>query len=115
MTEEKLTDAIREHLAASPEREKVFAEIRFEWDQLKDKLLWMILGFLGSILAIGVWVGTIQTNFGHIQDEVDKQGKQYAQLEIRTGTQEITSAEIKTKLISIEATLQEIKIAVKAK
>jgi flagellar basal body-associated protein FliL len=113
MTEEKLTDEIKNHLATFPERHQDVLEMKREWDEYKGKALWVLIGFLASILAIGVWVGTITSTLDKVNDDHAKVDERYNQVERRLGTLEVTNGEIKARLASIEAVLQEIKLSIR--
>ena len=104
---------IENHLASFPERHKDVSEMRREWNEYKSKTLWVLLGFVGSILAIGVWVGTIQTNIQHITEVANKASTQADETVKRINALEVTNGEIRTRLSGIETTLEEIKIAIR--
>ncbi len=69
---EQLKKEIENHLATFPERHEDLIEMKKEWKEFKDKILWIIVGFLGSILAMGVWVGSIETKIEEINYKVDR-------------------------------------------
>lgn len=104
---------IENHLATFPERRRDSEEIKKEWNEYKTKTFWVLVGFISSILAIGVWVGTIQTNIQHITEVSNKASIQADDASRRITALEVTNGEIRTKLSSIEATLQEIKLSIR--
>lgn len=109
----QLQKEIENHLATFPERHNDVLEMRKEWAEYKTKAFWVLLGFVASILAIGVWVGTIQTNIQHITEVANKASTQADETVKRINALEITNGEIRTKLSGIEATLEEIKLAIR--
>jgi len=109
----ELQKEIQDHLASFPERRKDVAEMQAEWKEWKTRSFWTMAGFIGSILAIGVWVGTIQTNIENITQTANKASIQADAVEKRVNALEITNGEIRTKLSGIEAVLQEIKVAIR--
>jgi len=100
---------IEKHLDSFPERWKVVAEMREDWEEFRRKFLWTIIGSVGAFIALGVWVGTIQTDHGHFEEEINEHKEQYVSVERRLGTLEVTNSDIKARLSSIEAILLEIK------
>jgi hypothetical protein len=71
------------------------------------------LGLVVVIVGYGIWVGTIQTTIENHANADAKMESDIKEITSRQQGADISSAEIKTKLISIEATLVEIKNAVK--
>ena len=114
MTEEKLTDEIKEHLASFPDRQKNMQEKIDSLEKYKDRVNTLLVTSILLIFSIGVWVGTMQITTFHSQTDLEKQETKYSQYETRLGALEINNGEIKTRLASIETTLQEIKVAIKA-
>ena len=84
-----------------------------EWRKYINRVLFsVIFGAMGTILSFGIWVGTIQTAASHNHESIttiDIDHRDYAN---RIGRLEVNNSEIKTKLVNIEATLQEIKLAI---
>jgi len=109
----ELTRQIEDHLATFPERRKDVEEMRSEWKEFKTRAFWAMTSFIGAILGIGIWVGTIQTNIGHINELASKASVQAENTDKRLNALEVTNGEIRTKLNSIEATLQEIKVSIR--
>ncbi len=108
-----LQKEIENHLATFPDRHKYMEEMRDEWNSFKSKSLWILLGFSTSLVAIGVWVGTIQTNIETITNHDAEDKARFIQLEQKVTATEISNAGINARLASIESTLQEIKLAIK--
>ena len=115
-----LLKEIETHLATFPERHRYVEEMRNEWkefkereDERKNKVLYIVIGFAVALISIGIWVGTIQTNIESITNHDSEDKARFAQLEQKVTATEITNAGISARLASIEATLQEIKLAIK--
>jgi len=81
-----------------------------DWKKYTNRLLFgIIFGAMGTILSFGIWVGTVQTSASHNHESLtslDVTNKEYG---TRINRLEINNSDIKARLISIEATLQEIK------
>lgn len=110
----ELRKEIENHLATFPERRQDVFEMKKEWAEWKSRSAWVLLGFSGSLIAIGIWVGTIQTNIQSITSYNADDKVRFAQLETRINSLEVTNGEIRARLSSIDATLQEIKVAIKS-
>lgn len=110
---EALQKEIENHLATYPERYKDITEMRNEWKEFKTKSFWAMTTFIVSILGVGVWVGTIQSNIQNIQQNSDRAAVVSEQLDKRLQILEVTNGEIKARLSSIDLTLQEIKITLR--
>lgn len=115
-----LLKEIETHLASFPERHRYVEEMRNEWkefkereDERKNKVLYVVIGFAVALISIGVWVGTIQTNIESITNHESEDKARFAQLEKKQTETEISYAGFRAELIAIQATLQEIKLAVK--
>lgn len=107
-----LLKEVEYHIATYPDHRQDVIEMKKEWNEYRTKAFWVLLGFSGSILAIGVWVGTMQTNIDNVnQDHVSFEEKN-RQIETRLGLLEVTNGEIKTRLTSIDLILQEIKLSI---
>lgn len=116
----ELQKEIENHLATYPERHKYVEEMRKEWkefkereDERKNKTLYVIIGFAVTLISIGIWVGTIDTNIESITDHDSEDKARFAQLEQKVTAAEISNAGISARLASIESTLQEIKVIIK--
>jgi hypothetical protein len=110
----ELQKEIEQHLATCPERVKDLQEMQNEWKEYKNKAMWVLLGFSGSILAIGVWVGTMQTTLESVTSHEGEDKARFLQVEARLNSAEVNNAGVLARLASIEVTLQEIKVAVKS-
>lgn len=109
----ELQREIENHLATFPERHKYVEEMRSEWQSFKNRAMLVLIGLSASLIAIGIWVGTIQTNIESVTNHDTEDKARFAQLEQKVTATEITNAGISARLASIEATLQEIKLAIK--
>jgi hypothetical protein len=109
----ELQREIENHLATCPERVKDLQEMQAEWKEYKSKAMWVLLGFSGSLIAIGVWVGTMQTNIASLTSHETEDKGRFTALETRVSSSEINNASVLARLASIETTLQEIKVAIK--
>jgi hypothetical protein len=87
-------------------------EMKKEWKEFNTRATWMLIGFLGSILAIGIWVGTMQTNVQNLSNGVEDALSHHDDYDKRLNALEVNNGEIKSRLTSIEVTLQEIKTAI---
>lgn len=112
MTRKELHEAIETHILAYPERQKILDEMHQEWSEFKRKTLYILLGAVGSLLAIGVWVGSLQTNIDSVLKDHDRVDSHFSDVERRVGQLEINNGEIRARLASIESTLIEIKLAI---
>jgi hypothetical protein len=112
MTHEELHDKIKDHLVTFPERYNDVLEMQKEWKSMKRIAFVTLLGFAGGILSIGIWVGTIQSNLGHFDEELSKADNKHILYESRITSLEVNNSEIRSRLTSIEVTLQEIKAAI---
>lgn len=108
-----LQKEIESHLASFPERYKDVEEMRREWAEFKSRVFWLIVSSIGIIVTYGVWIGTVQTNQAQMQSQMAEFNDNQKISETRITTLEINNGEIKTRLSSIDATLQEIKLAIK--
>ena len=64
---------------------------------------------IGILVSVGIWVGTIQTRQLRNIDDISTVTTRVDTVAQRQQNSDVTSAEIRTKLINIEATLIEIK------
>lgn len=108
----ELQKQVELHLATFPERHHDTLEMRKEWQEFKSKALWIMVGFVASVLAVGVWVGTIQSNIDEINADHSKLDVRYSAIEQRLGILEVNNGEIRTRLAAIEASLLEIKASI---
>lgn len=110
---QELQKEIESHLATYPERRKDVVEMQNEWKEFKQRAFWTMLSFIISILGVGIWVGTIQSNIQNIQLNADKAAVLSDQLDRRLQALEVTNGEIKARLTSIDVALQEIKLSIR--
>lgn len=109
----ELQREIENHLASFPERYKDVEQMQNEWNEFKSKSFWTLVGFITAIIGVAIWVGTISTRIENIDKSHLKSETINEQIEKRINFLEINNGEIKTRLTSIDATLQEIKIAIR--
>ncbi len=107
-----LQKQIENHLAIYPDHYQDVLEMKKEWADYKAKTFWVLVGFVGSILSIGVWVGTMQTNIDNITQDHVAYEEHVEQMDRRLGLLEVTNGEIKARLTSIDLILQEIKLSI---
>ena len=108
----ELLKEVEHHIATYPDHRQDVIEMQQEWADYKSKAFWVLLGFSGSILAIGIWVGAMQSNIEEVtQDHVSFE-KQNREIENRLGLLEVTNGEIKARLTSIDLILQDIKLSI---
>jgi len=114
-----LKKQIENHLATWPERHNDVLEMRQEWKEfkkddaaLRQKAFWVLIGFTGTFIAIGIWVGNMQSEMGSLNEAVKDAASHHDSYDSRIGALEINNGEIRTRLTSIEVTLQEIKTAI---
>lgn len=108
-----LIKEIENHLATFPERHRYVEEMREEWQNFKSKALWVLIGLSASLIAIGVWVGTMQTHIESVTNHEDEDKARFTQLEQKVNASEVSTASILARLSSIDTALQEIKVAIK--
>lgn len=100
------------HQTMSPDTEKEITELKSEWAAFKARALSILIGAVVVVGGYGIWVGNIQTELAQISRSVYSNDEENARFDARLGSLEVNNGEIKTKLINIEATLQEIKVSV---
>lgn len=103
---------IKTHLDTFPEHVRELEEMKKEWKEFKTRFFWAMISFTTFAVGYGIWVGTIQSEFTHLTEEVDKNSISTDTAETRISNLEINNGEIKSRLASIEVTLQEIKAAI---
>ena len=106
-------EEIRNHLATFPDRREHEAKRDREWDEFKNRMFWMLIAGIASVLSIGVWVGIMQTHVEQIMADHAKIDVKTTQFDDRLGQLEVNNGEIRTRLSSIDSTLQEIKISIR--
>lgn len=103
---------VENHLATWPDRHNDFLEMKKEWGEFKSRAMWTMVAFIGSILLIGIWVGTMNSRLENAESDANTSILRHSEYEKRLGTLEINNSEIRTRLTAIEVTLQEIKTAI---
>lgn len=101
------------HQAPSPQTLEEIAELKKEWVEFKALARNIFIGGAVCFFSYGVWVGIIQTRQLRNIEDVANNTRQVEFLENRIGAVEVNNGEVKAKLINIETTLQEIKVAIK--
>lgn len=109
----ELIKDVENHLATYPERRRDVVEMQKEWKEYKAKAMWILIGFVGSMLSIGIWVGTMQSSIETNNNEHIKMGIITDAIERRVNALEVTNGEIRARLTSIDASLIEIKQSLK--
>lgn len=71
------------------------------------------LANLGFLIGAGIWVGTIQTQAERNRTDLDQHIKRVDAIEDKVNKNDVSLAEIRTKLTGIEAMLVELRIDVK--
>lgn len=107
-----LLKEVEHHIATYPDHRQDVIEMQREWAEYKRKAFWVLLGFSGSILTIGIWVGAMQTNIDNITQDHAVYNTKTSQIETRLNLLEVTNGEIKARLTSIDLILQEIKLSI---
>ncbi len=108
----ELLKEVEHHIATYPDHRQDVLEMQKEWAEYKTKAFWVLLGFSGSILTIGIWVGTMQSNIDNITKDHVAIDDQAHQMEARLNMLEVTNGEVKARLTSIDLILQEIKLSI---
>lgn len=110
---EALQKQIENHLATFPDVKDDIVTMKTEWEEFKSKAFWTLVSFIVSILAIGVWVGTIQSEHNSLEEDIKTTESKDAVFDARINTLEINNSEIRARLTSIDLALQEIKLSIK--
>lgn len=92
--------------------EKIEA-VENEWATSKNNLLKFLVSLFFIGIGYAVWVGSIQSRLTNIERQHNAIEMKVEDVSRRQQISDITGAEIKTKLISIEATLADIKQTLK--
>lgn len=89
--------------------------LKVECDVTSIKKLLLAVASLvfSALFGIGVWVGTNDTRLSKLSETLTKLTADVEAIEKRQIDTDILSAKIETRLISIDATLLEIKAAIK--
>lgn len=101
------------HQQPSPTTLAELNELKAEWAQLKARALSILIGAVVIVGGYGIWVGNIRTEVAQLSSSVSTNNEERIRFEARLGSLEVNNGEIRTKLVNIEATLQEIKVAIK--
>ena len=112
MTDE-LTQRIEHHLSGWESRQKEVEEMKREWHEFKSRALTILIGTLFALVGYGIWVGNIQSQTKYNERQLQTQEEKHILIEQRLGNVEVVNSEVKARLQSIDATLQEIKVAIK--
>ena len=75
-------------------------------ERFLSKVAWIVVGLL---FGIGAWVATMQSSVKNNTDDIADHRVEIQGLIDNQRSTDVVSAEIKTKLVNIEVTLQEIK------
>jgi hypothetical protein len=110
---DELIKHIENHLATFPERHNDYLEMKAEWQEFKRKALYILVSFLGVVVAYGVWVGTIQSNNDEFEKTDIQTKAEIKVIESRINSLEVNNSEIRARLTSIDLALQEIKAAIR--
>ena len=102
-------ETIRMHNEVSRE----VMELKNEWVTFKSRALKILLGSSAVLVGYGMWVGTIQSFVTEHGKWADRMEIRVVEIDRRQQSADVTNAEIKTKLVGIEASLVEIKNALK--
>lgn len=89
--------------------------MRDEWKEVKNKAIGWLVTALFVVVGYGIWVGSIQTTMTENRRISDRMILQIDDVNKKQQATDITAAEIRTKLSGIEASLIEIKQALKIK
>lgn len=100
------------HQQPSPTTLLELNELKAEWAQLKTRALNILIAGVVIVGGYGIWVGNIQTGMTQLARNIDSNSEENVKFDARLGALEVNNGEIKTKLIDIEATLQEIKLSI---
>ena len=88
-------------------------ELRDEWRELKERAFYaLVVGILVAV-GYGIWVGTIATRVDRNATDIAKADQRSTTNEARLNAIEITNSSTNARLSSIDAVLQEIKLAIK--
>lgn len=99
-----------EHATPSPETTRRLDSLEKDIEKVITSNSILSKISVGALIAIGIWVGTIQTRQLRSMDDLQGLNSRVDVVVDRIRQNDISSAEIKTKLINIEVTLQEIKL-----
>ena len=97
------------HAAPSPETTRRLDALEKDMEKLINSNGILSKISVGALIAIGIWVGTIQARQLRNIDDIQQVDSHVDVISDRLQKNDIGSAEIRAKLIGIEGTLQEIK------
>lgn len=97
------------HSSPSPETTRRLAELEKDIEKVISSNNIVSKFSVGMLVAIGIWVGTIQARQLRNIDDVHSVNENINILSDKVQKNDIGSAEIRAKLTGIEVTLQEIK------
>ena len=101
------------HAAPSPETTRRLDALEKDIDKVVSSSSILSKVSYATLIAIGIWVGTIQARQLRNISDVATNTLKYESLDERIQRNDVSAAEVRAKLVSIEATLQEIKTVVK--
>lgn len=99
----EMKSMLKDHIASETE----------ELGDLRRTIRNFFIANIGFLLIAGIWVGTIQTRQLRNVDDIEKVNKRQDEFSERIQRNDVTSAEIRTKLNAIEATLIEIRQSIR--
>lgn len=105
----------QKHTTPSEETLRFITEMKTEWAQMKTRALTMLFGTLALAVTYGIWVGTIQARIDAGEDAHTELTASVTKIDGQQRVNDISLAGIKSELASINATLLEIKTAIKQK
>lgn len=88
-------------------------EMREEWAKFRGVALTAVLSGVMVVAGYGIWVGSIQSAITENYKLHQKSDERIESIDKRQQAADISSTEIKTRLIGIESSLIEIKHALK--
>lgn len=88
-------------------------ELQKEWRELKNRAFWILVTGLFTVIGYGMWIGTIDTKVERNQQDISENKVRLNNDEARINAIEITNSSTNARLSSIDAVLQEIKLAIK--
>ena len=93
--------------------EKAIEDLKGEWTKFRNFSLSVLVSGIVVFTGYGIWVGSIQSAITENYKLHQKQDERIDFIDKRQQAADISSTEIKTKLVGIEASLVEIKRALK--
>lgn len=101
------------HSAPSPETTRRLGELEKDLDKVINSGSILSKVSVGALVIIGIWVGTIQARQLRNLEDIGMANSRYEAIDRRVQANDVSAAEVRAKLVGIEATLQEIKAAIK--